>query len=70
MKNKFLIVLVVLCITPEVTFAYIGPGLALGTIILTLGIAAILILSILAVLYYPIKKIIKNIKLKKIKKNK
>ena len=52
---------------PQISFAYIGPGLALGTIILTVGVVAVLLLAILAILYYPIKKVIKNIKLKKLK---
>ena len=50
--------------------AYIGPGLALGTILLAIGIVVLLLLAIIAILYYPIKKMIKNIKLKKNIKNK
>ena len=69
MKSKFFLFLVVFSITPQIAFAYIGPGLALGTIVLTLGIVVVLLLAILAILYYPIKKMLKNIKLKKNKKN-
>ena len=68
--TNFFIFLVIFIIFPQVVFAYIGPGLALGTIVLTLGIVAVLLLAILAILYYPIKKMIKNNKLKKLKKNK
>ena len=49
--------------------AYIGPGIALGTIVLLIAIVGILLITILAILYYPIKKMLKNIKLKKNKKN-
>ena len=68
MKINFLIPILIFVTFPQVSFAYIGPGLALGTIILTVGVAAVLLLAILAILYYPIKKIIKNIKLKRLKK--
>ena len=68
-KNFFLFEVIILTFFCTKALAYIGPGLALGTVVLTLGVVAILLLAIIAILYYPIKKVIKNIKLKKIKKN-
>ena len=70
MVSNFFIFLAIFIVFPQVSFAYIGPGLALGTIVLTLGIVIVLLLAILAILYYPIKKMIKNNKLRKLKKNK
>lgn len=70
MVGNFFIFLAIFIVFPQVSFAYIGPGLALGTIVLTLGIVIVLLLAILAILYYPIKKMIKNNKLRKLKKNK
>ena len=70
MVSNFFIFLAIFIVFPHVSFAYIGPGLALGTIVLTLGIVIVLLLAILAILYYPIKKMIKNNKLRKLKKNK
>ena len=70
MVSNFFIFLTIFIVFPQVSFAYIGPGLALGTIVLTLGIVIVLLLAILAILYYPIKKMIKNNKLRKLKKNK
>ena len=70
MVSSFFIFLAIFIVFPQVSFAYIGPGLALGTIVLTLGIVIVLLLAILAILYYPIKKMIKNNKLRKLKKNK
>ena len=67
-KNKFIIILFCLTLIPQTAFAYLGPGLALGTIVLTITIVIVLLLAIMAVLYYPVKKMIKNIKLKKLKK--
>ena len=70
MVSNFFIFLAIFIVFPQVSFAYIGPGLALGTIELTFGIVIVLLLAILAILYYPIKKMIKNNKLRKLKKNK
>ena len=70
MVSNFFIFLAIFIVFPQVSFAYIGPGLALGTIVLTFGIVIVLLLAILAILYYPIKKMIKNNKLRKLKKNK
>jgi len=70
MVSNFFIFLAIFIVFPQVSFAYIGPGLALGTIVLTFGIVIVLLLAILAIMYYPIKKMIKNNKLRKLKKNK
>tara|TARA_B100001027_G_C16159009_1_gene281668 strand:+ start:175 stop:396 length:222 start_codon:yes stop_codon:yes gene_type:complete len=51
--------------------AYIGPGMGLGAIMTILGIIGAIILSIVAIIYYPIKRLIIKIKnKKKIKKDK
>lgn len=46
--------------------AYIGPGLALGAAVVSLGVILLIIFFIIAILYYPLKKFLK--KIKKIKK--
>jgi|TARA_B110001452_G_C15186016_1_gene411943 hypothetical protein len=62
-KNKFFFLMLTLFLTyEEVLFAYIGPGLALGTIVVSIGLVLILIFLVVAVLYYPIKKIILKFK--------
>ena len=38
------------------SLAYIGPGLALGTVLISLALILVLIFVIIAILYYPIKK--------------
>tara|TARA_B100001540_G_scaffold271953_1_gene256000 strand:- start:506 stop:727 length:222 start_codon:yes stop_codon:yes gene_type:complete len=73
MNKKFKLIissLVLFLLTPSFANAYIGPGIALGTIVLTISILLILILAIIAILYYPIKKMIKKSKLKKLKNDK
>ena len=40
--------------------AYIGPGLGVGTIAVALGFVGSIFLALFAVLYYPIKRMIKR----------
>ena len=40
--------------------AYIGPGAGAGTIAVVLGILASLVMAFLAVLYYPIKRMLRG----------
>ena len=70
MKNIFIIYLFLFVIIPQVATAYIGPRLALGALVVTLGIVVLILLAVIAIIYYPIKKMIKNRKLKKLQKNK
>ena len=55
---------------PKISFAYIGPGIALSTIITLLAVVGLFILALLSVIYYPIKRLIKRLKSKKQSKNK
>ena len=45
--------------------AYIGPGMGLGAILSILGILGAIIISVLAIIYYPIKKLVKKVSNKK-----
>ena len=47
-------------------FAYIGPGMGAGVIAAIFGIITAFFLGLWGILYYPIKRVLKN---KKIKKN-
>ncbi len=47
-------------------FAYIGPGMAGGVIAAIFGFIAAFFLALWGILYYPIKRAIKNKKKKKI----
>ena len=47
-------------ITDFFLFAYIGPGLGGGAIAAVFGFFAALILGLWGILYYPIKRAIKN----------
>ncbi|MFT5115348.1 MAG: hypothetical protein ACI8P9_004696 [Parasphingorhabdus sp.] len=45
-------------------YAYIGPGMGAGAIATLLGILGALLLAIFSVLYYPVKRMLKNRKKK------
>ena len=50
-------------------FAYLGPGVGGGFILATLGVILALIIGLFAILFYPIKRLIKKIKKKDITKH-
>ena len=41
-------------------FAYLGPGLAGGAIASVIGLIGVLLLALFGILYYPIKRALKN----------
>ena len=45
--------------------AYIGPGMSGGLIAATIGIIGSILLTIFGIIYYPIKRFLKNRKKKK-----
>ena len=45
---------------PELAYGYIGPGMGAGALASVVGIVSALFLGIFAVLYYPIKRLIKK----------
>jgi hypothetical protein len=59
--NKTLLFLLssFLFLVPITSYAYIGPGMGGGLIAAFIGFIAALILGILAILYYPIKRALK-----------
>ena len=48
------------------SFAYIGPGMSGGVLAAVIGFFAAILLGIWGILYYPIKRALKNRKNKKI----
>lgn len=43
-------------------YAYIGPGAGAGTIAVVLGVIASFFLALFAILWYPLKRLIKKLK--------
>lgn len=48
------------------SYSYLGPGMSGGAIAAIMGFLAAIVLGIWGILYYPIKRAIKNMKNKKI----
>ena len=66
MVIKYLIIIfVILLLTTKKVFAYVGPGLGIGALALTIAIFIVLFICFVAIVYYPIKKIILKFKSKK-----
>ena len=57
--NKANLIIVLLSISSSV-FAYIGPGMGGGVIAAVLGVIGAVLLALFGILYYPIKRMLKN----------
>ena len=57
--KKINLVIVLLSISSSV-FAYIGPGIGGGVIAGVLGVIGAFLLALFGILYYPIKRALKN----------
>lgn len=58
-------VLWVFCLVVLPAHAYIGPGVGAGVVATVLGIVGAFILGIVGIVYYPIKRFLKNRKLER-----
>ena len=63
MSKSILILFLFLLSLP--TYAYIGPGMGGGAIAAVIGFFAAILLGLWGILYYPIKRALKNRKNKK-----
>lgn len=59
MKKVFILVFFFLS---SPAFSYIGPGTGAGLIATVLGVLVAVLLALFGILYYPIKRLIKNLK--------
>ena len=57
--NKTNLIIVLLSISSPV-FAYIGPGMGGGVFAAVLGVIGAVLLALFGILYYPIKRMLKN----------
>jgi len=57
--NKINLIIALLLINSSV-FAYLGPGMGGGIIAAVLGVVGAVILALFGILYYPIKRMLKN----------
>lgn len=59
--NKTVYIIFVLLL-PSTAEAYIGPGMGAGTIGVVLGILASILLGLIAILWYPLKRFFRKMK--------
>ncbi|MES9884955.1 MAG: hypothetical protein ABW185_29275 [Sedimenticola sp.] len=64
-KLTLLTVSALLYLTAYPAYAYIGPGAGVGAVAVVFGIIGSLILALIAILWYPIKRLFKGRKSKK-----
>ena len=57
--KKINLIIVLLSISSSV-FAYVGPGMGGGVIAAVLGVVGAILLALFGILYYPIKRMLKN----------
>ena len=62
--NYLLIISTALTLISSSAHAYIGPGLGGGVIAATLGVIIAILAALFGILYFPIKRLIKNRKQK------
>ena len=59
-RQLTIFVSVLLSLTAVPAHAYIGPGTGVGTIVVVLGVLASVVMAFFAILWYPIKRVIKK----------
>lgn len=62
MRNRFgfAVFCAVIVLQPLAAQAYIGPGVGAGALTAVLGVLGSIVLAIFAVIYYPIKRLLKG----------
>lgn len=68
MRYIFLTLLVFVLIIDN-AYAYVGPGLGLGAIGAVVGLIVAIILSIVGVIWYPFKRMLRKLKSTKVETN-
>ena len=59
-----LIIIFLLLISPNISYAYLGPGMGGGFIAATIGIVVAIFATIFGILWFPIKRFLKKRKSK------
>lgn len=60
MRKLSLMIVPLLLLTPSQAEAYIDPGVGTGTIAVVLVVAVAIVLAFIAILWYPVKSLIKG----------
>jgi hypothetical protein len=57
---KAILISIYCFLIPTSAYAYIGPGLGAGAIAAIIGIFGAILLTMISIVYYPIKRLLKN----------
>lgn len=60
--RRILFALIVVCAAATPAYAYIGPGLGTGVVSTVLALLASFALAVFAIVWYPIKRLIKRLR--------
>jgi hypothetical protein len=60
MVTPLLVAALLFAMKPAAAMAYIGPGVGAGAIAAVIGVIGSILLAIIAVVYYPIKRMLKG----------
>ena len=63
--GRLALLILALLIVPQIANAYVGPGLGAGTIGVILGIIGSICIAIFAIVWYPLKRLLKKNRQKK-----
>ncbi|WP_170482463.1 hypothetical protein [Ruegeria arenilitoris] len=61
--KKFVVLMLALAtvtVAPSAAFAYVGPGLGVGAVTAVLGVVAALLMAIVALAWYPLKRLLRR----------
>jgi hypothetical protein len=65
MNKKILhIFLLLLCVFSSPAYAYIGPGLGAGALATILGVLLAIVMLVVGIVWYPLKRLIRSLKSK------
>ena len=60
LKKILIINIFYILIFHDISFAYVGPGLGLGSLLVVFGVIGSLILDVISLFYIPIKRFLKK----------
>lgn len=63
-KSVLSFILLSLILNPTVASAYVGPGLGTGVVAAVLGIAVGIVMLVVGVVWYPIKRLFRRMRFK------
>ena len=68
--GKLTLFTLIILAVPQISNAYVGPGLGAGTIGVILGIIGSIFIAIFAIVWYPLKRLLSNNRQRKLSSRK